>query len=413
MVLKSQCIYCIWQMHSKTGKARTWKNRLVQAYSSEEEELEDDCESRSDNESSESESEEELGLSSTNAKMEAHTRRYLHKSLATNTGIGGEHRKQQHARVNKGWEHAIRKTEVERTASSRSLPVTTHRVENANGKAQVSQQDSDDSMEEEDSKETNSPSGACRHSPGSAENEKRGWIYKLVNTKTNKAYVGQTVKDDLAKRMSGHKNAWRRKQPGCRLLNASIKKHGWSVFKLEVLERPLKSNLDAREEFMIKIHQTLEPNGYNVLSGSNEVPMKNPFVRARRAKTMEKPEPRKRLSDGVKQARKRCTPEEHASWVENVRKAQTTPEMLKQRSESQKRARSNKTPEELAEWNLRSAQGMKQRAAIENEAKLASMSDEEGKKWLRKLQATREWRMRQKQMRTAETTAMQEEHNRL
>lgn len=67
-------------MHSKTGKARTWKNGLVQAYSSEEEELEDDCESRSDNESSESESEEELGSSSTNAKMEAHTRTYLHKS---------------------------------------------------------------------------------------------------------------------------------------------------------------------------------------------------------------------------------------------------------------------------------------------------------------------------------------------
>jgi len=298
--------------------------------------------------------------------------------------------------------------------SRKSRPETIQGVGNAERKARVSQtmQDSEDVMDE-DSKVTNAPSGACQHSPGSASEEKRGWVYKLVNQVTNKGYVGQTVKDKIEKRMSGHKNAWRRIGAGCRLLNASIKKHGWEAFRLEVLERPPISDLDIREEIMIELHGTREPSGYNVLSGATEVPMKNPLVRARRAKTMEASEPRKRISDGVLQARKRCTPEEHAVWVENVRIAQTTPEMLKQRSDSQKRVRSSKTPEDLAEWNLKSAQGMQQRAAKDNEAKLATMSVAEGEKWLRKLQATRDWRKRQKQARTAETTANNTKKNRL
>jgi hypothetical protein len=196
--------------------------------------------------------------------------------------------------------------------------------------------------------------------------------------------------------MSGHKNAWRRKQAGCRLLNASVKQWGWGAFSVEVLERPSFEDLDAREEAMILLHGTLEPKGLNILSGAGDIPMLRASVKARRAKTMEAPEPRKRISDGVRAARKRCTPEEHAEWVENARKAQTTPSMLKHRSEAQSRARASKTPEELSEWNTRSAEGMQKRAAIENQAKLSTMSEVEGKRWLAKLKATREWRKRQK-----------------
>ena len=35
--------------------------------------------------------------------------------------------------------------------------------------------------------------------------ERQGWIYKLVNTVTQEAYVGQTEKEKLKDRMSGHK----------------------------------------------------------------------------------------------------------------------------------------------------------------------------------------------------------------
>lgn len=67
--------------------ALTWEDRLVEACGSDEEEFEDDGESRSDHESSDSESEEELGSRSTNAKMEAHTRRNFDQPFSANTGI--------------------------------------------------------------------------------------------------------------------------------------------------------------------------------------------------------------------------------------------------------------------------------------------------------------------------------------
>ena len=233
---------------------------------------------------------------------------------------------------------------------------------------------------------------------------RRGWIYKLVNTVTDEAYVGQTQHEQLKKRMYGHKTAWRRMckgHKGCRLLNESIMEHGWEAFRVEVLERPPLSELDTREDALIVLHGTLEPNGLNILSGANDKPMLRAAVRARRAKTMEAPEPRQRIADGVSTARKRCTPEEHAKWVENVRLAQTTTEFLELRSKNQKAARARKSPEELAEWNRKAADGMQARAAATREEKLMGMTKAEGKKWLAKLEATRKWRRKHKKVKTA------------
>jgi len=143
-------------------------------------------------------------------------------------------------------------------------------------------------------------------------------VYKLVNTVTGKGYVGQTIKKDIGQRMSGHKNAHRFKARGCRLLNNSIRKHGWQAFEMKVIGKAtVGPELDALEEHMIAHHGTLTPNGYNLLSGPSVVPMHEPAVRAKRAATMRTPEARKRLSDGVKAARARIG----TKWTEGTTKA--------------------------------------------------------------------------------------------
>jgi hypothetical protein len=101
---------------------------------------------------------------------------------------------------------------------------------------------------------------------------------------------------------------------------------------------------------------------------------------------------RRTLGVLISQARNGKSKEQRDAWRDNVRAAQTTPAMLKQRSEAQKNARARKTPEELAEWNRKSAENMQAKAARYVADKLASMDEEDGKKWLRRLEATKKWR---------------------
>ena len=220
------------------------------------------------------------------------------------------------------------------------------------------------------------------------------WVYKLTNINTGKAYIGQTRKKLLRQRLSGHKNAHKFKDRGCRLLNNAIRKHGWGAFRAEVLDRPSTlEEMDAIEEVMIKEHGTQSPGGYNILDGPAHTPGANPMVKAKRAETMKAAEPRRKISVGVRRARQNCTEEERAVWVENVRLAQTTPDALANRSAKQSAARARKSKAELADWNRRSAEGMQARAAVYREQKLATMTPEEGRKWLSKLEAKRKWRV--------------------
>lgn len=228
-----------------------------------------------------------------------------------------------------------------------------------------------------------------------------GWgaVYKLVRRGTSRCYVGQTCRKSVAHRMCQHRGAHRR-GGGCRRLNNSIRKHGFDAFDVFVLGHARKGkDLDAFEAAMIKEHNALCPKGYNILEHATQNPMSNKFVRAKRAQTMLSEAPRKRISIGVATARAERSEEAQKQWVENVRAAQTTPEMLLQRSQSQSKARSKKTPEELAEWNRRAADGMKERARVYVEEKLATMTPEAGKKWLARLEATRKWRANCKKVR--------------
>jgi group I intron endonuclease len=219
------------------------------------------------------------------------------------------------------------------------------------------------------------------------------WVYKLTNKNNGKAYVGQTRKKLLGQRLSGHKNAHKYRNRGCRLLNNAIRKHGWSAFRVDVLAKPATlEEMDAMETAMIKEHGTLTPNGYNILDGPAHTPGANPLVKAKRAETMKAAEPRRKISVGVMQARKNCTDEKKAQWIENVRLAQTTPEALANRSAKQSAARARKSVADLTDWNRRSAEGMQARAAVYRKQKLATMTPEEGRRWLARLEATKKWR---------------------
>ena len=225
------------------------------------------------------------------------------------------------------------------------------------------------------------------------------WIYKLVNKATGKAYIGQTRRAKLRERLSGHKNAHRRTEEGCRLLNNSIRKHGWDAFRVVVLAKcGSLSELDATETAMIASHGTMYPNGYNILDGPANAPGGNPMVMAKRAATMKHPEPRAKIAAGVRAARANRSEEKKAEWIENVRQAQTTPEMLVHRAMKQTQARAKKTQEELAEWNRKASQGMKDRAERERQEKLKGMTEEEGKRWIAKLESTRKWRASRKKV---------------
>lgn len=86
-----------------------------------------------------------------------------------------------------------------------------------------------------------------------------GVIYKIVSP-SGKAYVGQTVQR-LAKRMKAHQD-----RTTCHALASAIKKYGWDAMKVSVVLRDVPlAQLDEKEDQMIKEHNTMTPNGYNLI----------------------------------------------------------------------------------------------------------------------------------------------------
>lgn len=83
-------------------------------------------------------------------------------------------------------------------------------------------------------------------------------IYKITSP-TGKIYIGQSV--DIFKRVKFYENETCKRQPK---LYASIKKHGWSNHKFEVVEECLEKDLNIREKFYIDLH-----NSFNTIYGMN------------------------------------------------------------------------------------------------------------------------------------------------
>jgi group I intron endonuclease len=83
-------------------------------------------------------------------------------------------------------------------------------------------------------------------------------IYKIINLKNGKAYIGQTV--DLKRRLKEHRSG-----RGSEVLKRAIAKHGWDSFEVTELARCASYETAGRlEEHFIVVHSTNKPNGYNI-----------------------------------------------------------------------------------------------------------------------------------------------------
>ena len=80
-------------------------------------------------------------------------------------------------------------------------------------------------------------------------------IYKIENLLNHKVYIGQSV--HIETRWGEH----------CRksaksLVGKAIQKYGKENFSFEILEQCEQDKLNEREEFFIKLYNSVVPNGY-------------------------------------------------------------------------------------------------------------------------------------------------------
>lgn len=92
------------------------------------------------------------------------------------------------------------------------------------------------------------------------------YIYQITNLINNKIYIGQT--NNITKRWSNHKC---NNDPNM-IIARAIRKYGVENFKFEVLLRNLSpEEANEKEIELIKIKNSLVPNGYNVATGGNRI----------------------------------------------------------------------------------------------------------------------------------------------
>ena len=148
----------------------------------------------------------------------------------------------------------------------------------------------------------------------------KGFIYK-VESPEGKIYIGQVVeyinrkkaglnikeRKGIEGRWKQHINSARSKsRKGSPYLNKAIIKYGPDKMTISQLMKVNLDKLDLFEEFYIKIHNSLAPNGYNLQKGgtftkhSEETCIKRGLSIK---KTLESPEIRKKYSD-VKKGKK-------------------------------------------------------------------------------------------------------------
>ena len=93
---------------------------------------------------------------------------------------------------------------------------------------------------------------------------RNGIIYIIECLNTKKLYIGKTIQG-LKKRFNQHCNS----ESKCRSLSAAIKEHGRANFTISVLWEGNIKELDVMEKQLIAKYNTIEPNGYNIMSGGN------------------------------------------------------------------------------------------------------------------------------------------------
>lgn len=105
--------------------------------------------------------------------------------------------------------------------------------------------------------------------PYPKQHRNKGPLIYMYTGPTNKKYVGQTLQR-FEQRITKHKSKAKNTPfEGCVKLNAAINKYGFDTFKTEILLFCNEDELDRYEEKMIIKYNSLDPHGYNLLSGGN------------------------------------------------------------------------------------------------------------------------------------------------
>lgn len=100
-----------------------------------------------------------------------------------------------------------------------------------------------------------------------------GECYKAECLVNKKAYVGQTIQGYLI-RWKQHVADAEKGSDGCTALNNAIRKHGADKFVVTVLKVcHSQEELNEAEEYYIKEHNALVPDGYNIRSGGSRTPL--------------------------------------------------------------------------------------------------------------------------------------------
>ncbi len=96
-----------------------------------------------------------------------------------------------------------------------------------------------------------------------------GYIYKIINIKNQKIYIGQTIKKRPTDRFSQHKYLalHPQQEKNISYLHRAMKSDGIDNFKFEIIEQVNNLLLNEREKYWIKQYNSLAPNGYNLTVG--------------------------------------------------------------------------------------------------------------------------------------------------
>lgn len=93
-------------------------------------------------------------------------------------------------------------------------------------------------------------------------------IYKITNSITKEAYIGKTIRT-LEIRLEEHKRDCAKYNGTTIPLYNAIKKYGWDVFNIEIIENDIPNDIiDKKEKYYISLYDTYN-KGYNATEGGD------------------------------------------------------------------------------------------------------------------------------------------------
>jgi group I intron endonuclease len=94
-----------------------------------------------------------------------------------------------------------------------------------------------------------------------------GFIYKILFVRIRKGYIGQAI--DVERRIQEHISKINTQQ--CPALYKAMLEEGVDSFEVMILCECPNDQLNEREKFYIKEHNTMYPNGYNLATGGTNI----------------------------------------------------------------------------------------------------------------------------------------------